>query len=595
MKTLLRILGVPLALLATMSLAIAQTGAPQVFVGGQVLTHDQVNAFAQAVDNIAALRLGVGTGHMTVILRGATAPGDGGGGQFYWNGTSAAADDGVSVIQPTGYSGVGRWLRASTEALVSSIAPSSPFLFMLWANTALAPAPLNVWDGTSWVAIGTLNRTTHVFTPANALLPGNNLSDLVNAALARANLGLAIGTNVEAWSANLDALATLAGASGKFPYFTAPGTIALGSFGSGLTFSGGTLSANVTSVAGKTGAVTLVPTDVGVPGTSTTVNGQNCALAASCTITASAINITPQGRLTLTSHTPVMTADVTAATTVYYDSYVGNQVPVAGSSLMIGSDEVSMGLSTSNVLSGNLYDIFGVSNGGALAICVGPAWASTSSRGTGAGTTQLALSNGLETDANSLTHCYGGTAGTTDLGPIAANAGVYLGTIYATANGQTKMQFSPASASGGANTVRGIWNAYNRVSARSISRDSNSSWVYGTATWRAADASNSNRVSYVDGLAQTQADCRYYDPAFESSGSLIGAIGCDFNSTTATPGDVSFTNNVSVILLATEDKFAPTLGLNYVQAVEWSNGTNTQFDGTGTLFQGMQVVLDAEY
>ena len=41
-----------------------------------------------------------------------------------------------------------------------------------------------------------------------ALLGANNLSDVANAATARANLGLAIGTNVEAWSANLDTLAT---------------------------------------------------------------------------------------------------------------------------------------------------------------------------------------------------------------------------------------------------------------------------------------------------------------------------------------------------------------------------------------------------
>lgn len=47
-----------------------------------------------------------------------------------------------------------------------------------------------------------------------ALLAANNLSDLANAATARINLGVAIGTNVQAWDADLDAIAALTGTTG---------------------------------------------------------------------------------------------------------------------------------------------------------------------------------------------------------------------------------------------------------------------------------------------------------------------------------------------------------------------------------------------
>ncbi len=61
-------------------------------------------------------------------------------------------------------------------------------------------------------------RTWVIPPSGGGLVPANNLSDLTNFATARTNLGLAIGTNVQAWDADLDAWA------GK----TAPGGTVVG-------------------------------------------------------------------------------------------------------------------------------------------------------------------------------------------------------------------------------------------------------------------------------------------------------------------------------------------------------------------------------
>lgn len=383
--------------------------------------------------------------------------------------------------------------------------------------------------------------------------------------------------------------------------------------------------------------------------------------------------VQPQGRLTLTTNTPVMTADATAQSTVYYAPYVGSYVPIYSGSAwsMLQFIQKSLALNSTDNLLGNVYDIFGYSNAGTLTLGTGPAWSNTATitvtiatpavvtwashglvegspvvftnsggalptgitagttyyvsstslaagsfrfstsvanaaagtnvatsgsqsgthtgtngttlRGTGAGTTELELKDGVWTNKNAITLRAGGSS----LGSISANQATYLGSVYCTANGQTGMAFLPAAAAGGTNNVLGLFNAYNRVPISALCRDSTASWTYSSATVRSSNNSVANRISYLDGLAQIRAGATFSELiGGASNGAGTGVL---LNSTSGAPNIVTRTCAVSTVSSA--DTFAPALGLSYAQAVEAAQ-VNITFYGSNSSQQVHALRLD---
>ena len=286
----------------------------------------------------------------------------------------------------------------------------------------------------------------------------------------------------------------------------------------------------------------------------------------------------PGGRLSLTTGVPVQIADVVAGTSIFYLPYISNSIPAPLNSFTIPDAGVTLVLDSTNTdtgfqASGSLYDLFLYSDSGTLRLGTGPAWTSTTARGTGAGTTELQFLSGVWTNKNSATVRFGSATGNTST--VTAGSGVYVGTMFASANGQCTHQFNPAAASGGGNGILGLYNAYNRVEVICTNRDNGVDYSYTSATVRQARASASNRIRWVDGLQQSIVYAQYAADAYASTGSTANLeVGVGFNSTTAATGIMSFFQCPITQSNQHAQGFghtAPLLGLNACNALEAGN------------------------
>jgi hypothetical protein len=282
--------------------------------------------------------------------------------------------------------------------------------------------------------------------------------------------------------------------------------------------------------------------------------------------------VSPQGRLTLASGTPVMTSDQAAKTTVYYTPYLGQFVPIYDGTRFIATDtggELSQATtdttkSPAAVAANSNYDIFACNDGGTMRATRGPAWTSDTARGTGAGTTELQRLNGIWTNKNAVTN-----------GP-AANRGTYVGTVRSNASAQIDFLLG-GTASGGSAAMIGVWNAYNRRQVKAAVIDS-ASYTYSTATWRAAHNSNANRISAVFGLSEDAVAASVSLTVLVQATNATAYVGIALDSTSAQPAHFNIKFFAASTLcedpvLATYEDY-PGLGFHYLQCMEKGDGTN---------------------
>lgn len=284
------------------------------------------------------------------------------------------------------------------------------------------------------------------------------------------------------------------------------------------------------------------------------------------------------GRLSLTSALPIPTTDVTAAATVYWTPYKGEILRIYDGTRMVpyASAELSVALDSNAghagyQQSGKNFDIFAINDAGTLRIGTGPAWSTDTARGTGAGTTEIEVKNGLVTNKVTIEIRFGSSAGNTV--SVSANRATYLGTMRASADGQCEDSISK----------RFLWNNYNRVERPMRVTDTTDNWSYSTATLRQVRATATNQVDYVVGLSEDPVRATATNLAGHDTigGAVIAGVGVD--STTVNSAAI-FSIGVSQVANQTgwsnaQYRGFPGVGKHTLVWLEKSNGT-----GTGTMY-----------
>lgn len=270
-----------------------------------------------------------------------------------------------------------------------------------------------------------------------------------------------------------------------------------------------------------------------------------------------------EGRLTLTSGTGVTTADVTAATTVYFTPHHGNKIALYTGTVwqLISFSEVSVAVPSTTTTP---FDIFGYNNSGTLTLETVD-WTDDNTRAT-----NLTLQNGIYVKSGAATRRYLGTGRTTSV------------------SGQTE----------DSKAKRFLWNYANRAKRPLLVMEATGSWTYGTASWHPTRGSTANRVEVVVGIADATINLKLMGSGTADAGQEV-TMGIGTDSTTAYDTNIrgmyGFAEGAppGVISIAASLDTIPSAGYHFYQWLENSPlGGTVIYYGTTWGTSGLSGVID---
>lgn len=254
---------------------------------------------------------------------------------------------------------------------------------------------------------------------------------------------------------------------------------------------------------------------------------------------------TNEFRLTLTSGTPVTTADVTSSSTIYCCPYKGSTISLYVGSRWVMHQSAQFSLALSGLTASRPYDVFCYSNAGVPTLEF-LAWSSDTARAT-----SLTFQDGVLVKSGDATRRY-------------------LGTFYTT--GTTTTADSAAN--------RYLWNYYNKVVRPMYRNETTASWTYTTATARQANAATANQLNFVIGVSEDAVRATLQAMASNTTAGVTAYIGIGLDST-STIATGSIRGGGRLLVAATLQPMTAfydgliAAGRHYLSWLEYSAATGT--------------------
>jgi hypothetical protein len=271
------------------------------------------------------------------------------------------------------------------------------------------------------------------------------------------------------------------------------------------------------------------------------------------------------GRLSLTSGVAITETDVVGATAIYLVPCVSDKTPIYDGIEFVSRQfaEVSAVLNSSHHAAATNYDVFEYWDGSAVAIGTGPAWASATSRGTGSGTAELELLNGIYCNKHSIS-----LRNNTTTAVIDARKARLRGSFRTTNAGLTE----------DSKAKRLLSNVDNATIRPMAVAEATNSWTYGSTTIRYANNSSDNKLEFINTLGGRLLEAKIYAAVLNSTSTprtYTAGVGIDSSSAfdpigwrmSATPA-----NNAYFFALAGYEGL-PGIGYHYAAWLEASHAS----------------------